>query len=192
MPRAPGERGWTERQRKLALIASNVAGWDDAHRYLVLRHVGCADAGAKRRPSISHPRNTQDQFEAYMAIAESAALTRGRGDDFPTCGGKHAFWRDAAADGRWRVRRKIAAIAGEAEEHLGDLKPGWLAGFCKRQTLNDDPRVCAVVACEDLDLLDEGQCYRVLEGLKVWIGRELHKRGIRPKSFQWHAPGGAR
>jgi hypothetical protein len=187
---------WSPSQQKLAVKAASLAGWTDAQRYLAMRHVGCpcAAAGAPpgrasrpAQPSVKHPGNTQDHYELYMAIAESSAAARGTAAKFP---------RPAASNGAesWteltqrRTARTIAAIeriAAEAMQRLPDVfRPGFLAGFIQRMTMNDRPELCGGgMVPLSLPDCDEAQLYRIHEGLKAWAGREFLARDQRPGTF---------
>lgn len=176
---------WSPNQVKCAGMATRAAEWTERERQLVLAHLG-----VKRRPrvgesprcSANDPANTDEQFVAFMAVAEGVALGKGRGDMLPRP--KHkGFWRDAAADRGNRTKRLIEVIAAEAVERMpSKFEAAFLAGFVERMTRNDhfslSPKAPAHVAeC------DEGQLYRILEGLKAWVGREFYAAGYTPRSF---------
>lgn len=183
---APASRpvsGWSRSQRIHALRAAVAAGWNDRQRYMAMRHAGCPDDRAINRPTISNPRNSQDAFEAFMAIAEASALSIGNGAKMPRPA-RGGLWRDAAAQRADRTRRLIESIAREASERMPIIfKPGFLPGFIERQTKNDPPEFTLGGLPRTARDLDEGQAYRVLEGLRAWVGRQFVRADIVPHSF---------
>lgn len=177
---------WTKNQQIAAVIAARLAGWPDERRYIAMHHVGCPLDPRTKRPSVHHPHNDHRAFERLMALAESCALSRGEGDNFPRpqSGG---FWRDAAASTTDRVVRLIKQIEAEALERCPEkFAPGFMAAFILRQCGRDQFLQHGIDMPGTLADLDDGQAYRVLEGLKHWVGHYMHGRGMLPKSFAWH------
>ncbi|MBL0920721.1 MAG: hypothetical protein IBJ10_01190 [Phycisphaerales bacterium] len=181
---------WSKSQTIMLLRAATCAGWNDAQRHIAMRHAGCPN-DEKDKPSVKHPRNTQAQFEIVMALAEAQAAERHALDKFPLPnqkGVQHGVrgWRDVAAAGRSRSLRFAEAIWAEAAERIPEIfgKPSALRGFIARQTRNDPPSITLGREAEWLGDLDEGQLYRVTEGLRAWVGREFLVRDIEPKSFR--------
>ena len=183
---------WTPQQIKLHHIAAKAAGWDTARRSLVLRHVGAVDRDG--RGSSRARANTQAQFEHYMAIAEHAAHAAGNGDEFPPADrlNRRRTWAEASLSATTRAQRLITVIAAEAIERLpGTFHDAFLRAFVLRMTGGDEPSLCGGSGGAHptrLDECDEAQTYRILEGLKAWVGREFGRAGIKPTSFKsWGA-----
>lgn len=180
---------WSDSQLRTFLRAANAAGWNNQQRYVAMKHVGCA-LTAEGRPSAKHPRNTQGQFELVMALAESGARAAGNGKVFPRPK-NGASWAEVARNATDRMVRLVESIAGEAERRLPEkFSRGFLVGFIDRMTRDDDMTFYAFM--RPLRLIrecDEGQTYRVLEGLKAWVGRELRAEGLTPESFKPHTGG---
>lgn len=61
--------GWTNEQKKLAIIACRDAGISDEHRKMLLRHLGAA-ALINGNPSSTSPRLTNGDFEKFMYLVE--------------------------------------------------------------------------------------------------------------------------
>lgn len=180
---------WSKSQQIAIHKAAKAAGWNPQQRYIAMRHAGCPnlrDSGSGGRPSVSHPRNSNRHYELVMVLAEAQALTRGLGDDMPRPG-RGGFWKDSASDQRWREIEAVRKIAHEAIERMPKtFDPYFLAGFIARMTRHDDKGFASVACPKDLTECDEGQIYRIHEGLKAWVGRELADRGMAPRSFRWH------
>lgn len=204
---------WTEKQRKLFLIACGLAGWNDPQRYIAMRACGCPcivaggrpraskprpDSGPgpetqDPRPSVLSPGNTHEMFAAVMSLAEASARTRGAPMiRFPMPGrgdlSEPRTWRDAALDTADRLRHKAREIWAEAHQRMpgkfkGDEES--LDAFVRRQTGGDTRDYPEHFACapETLDACDAAQACRVVEGLKAWIGRDFFAAGIHPRSF---------
>ncbi|MCB9902539.1 MAG: hypothetical protein H6826_14435 [Planctomycetes bacterium] len=175
--------GWSAAQIKLAGMAAGAAGWNDGQRYLALRYAGCPVYAKTDRPSARHPRNSQDSFEAYMALAEERALELGVAFPRP----RRGTWYEASRKAASRLHRKISQVAGELEDRVPDkFHRGFLIGFLRRMTAGDPKTLRSSIAGEIqcVEDLDAGQSYRVLEGLKAWGGRELSARGLTPTSFR--------
>lgn len=181
---------WSKLQQRLFNMAASAAGCNDRLRWSVMLHAGCRCAkrpqDGMNRPSIKDPANTQDQYELCMAVFESQAKAAGR--RVPVPGGRRASWAEAARDIGSRVRDKCLQIAREAAERMPDefaADLAWLDAFVVRQTMHDDTRNTGVpFKPRKLIECDEGQLYRVLEGLKPWIARKLAERGMRPFSYK--------
>lgn len=184
---------WSPNQIKCAGMAARAAEWSERERQLVLAHIGVRRrprAGESPRCSANDPANTDEQFVAFMAIAEGVALGKGRGDMLPRPKNK-GFWRDAAADRGNRTRRLIESIAAEAVERMpSEFDAGFLDGFVARMTANDHFSLSPAGARAHLAECDEGQLYRILEGLRAWVGRRFYAAGYAPKSFT--IPAGAK
>lgn len=187
--------GWSDAQRAMLFKAVAAAGWNDQQRYIAMRHAGCpcseADGGSARdrRPSVANPRNTHRQFEIVMSLAEASARGRGAGKLMPGPGKPHASWADAATFSASREQRLIEAIWREAMTRAPAVfQAGGLIGFIERMTARDETAVTLGRLPTTTRELDPGQTYRVLEGLKAWVGRVFAERGITPQSFTPHAP----
>lgn len=191
---------WSKSQIITIHQAAKAADWNTAQRYIAMKHVGCPLLGKTgdkdRRPSVSHPRNTNTHFDLLMALAESHALMQGRGDMMPRRragkkDGRH-FWSDAAVDHAHRMRQLAQRIAEEARLRMPtEFGTDFLEGFIVRMTHADDASVtggAGVARPRHLLACDEGQCYRIVEGLKAWVGRKLAERGMTPHCFEWRAP----
>lgn len=187
--------GWSRTQQTMFFLACTAAGWNDAQRYIVLRHAGCPErqraankgAGVKsegeRRPSASEPRNTQAQFEICMAIAEAAARERGRGADVPQPANART-WGDIEQNARERMIRLVESIWFELVTSMPDVfHASGLVGFVRRMTSCDDRSITLGCAPDALAGCDAGQLYRILEGVKAWGTRECLRRDIRPRTF---------
>jgi hypothetical protein len=172
---------WTERQRKCAISAASKAGWNDQQRYIAMRHAGCKPS-ATGQISLANPSNPHGAFEQYMAIAESAAAERGEHIYPPT--GKPS-WNAVASGQRTRTIRLIESIYAEAQSKLSrKFHEGGLPGFVSRMTRNDTS-VCGVkLWTNELEHCDSAQLYRILEGLKAWVAREMIEHGLAPSSFK--------
>lgn len=174
---------WSAKQQRLSVIAANRARWNDQQRYMAMRFVGCPVDKAKDRPSVKHPRNDNDHFRLYMALAESHAGMHSVGE-FPQPG-RGQTWQQVAADRAAPMRRMVEAIAAEAVRRIPDIySPDFLAGFIDRMTRNDPDEFAGCTGRPTCPAeCEEGQLYRVLEGLKAWVGRAMLKRDMRPESF---------
>jgi hypothetical protein len=164
--------------------ACAIAGWTDPQRYIVMRHCGCPLDGKTRKPSVGHARNDDRMFERCMAVAERHAAGIGRTVDPPRgAPGGRRTWSDAAARSNARMVEKINAIADELVRRVASkFDPGFLPGYIERMTRHD-AGVTLAPAPRTLEHCDEGQLYRILEGLKAWGGREMLDRGITPTTF---------
>jgi hypothetical protein len=173
---------WTKPQRGCFMRAAAIAGWADPQRYIVMRHCGCPLDAKTRKPSVSHQRNDDRMFERCMAVAERHAAGNGAAID-PPRGGNGRTWSDCAARSNARMVEKIEAIADELVRRVASkFEPGFLAGYIERMTRHD-AGVTLAPPPRSLDACDEGQLYRILEGLKAWGGREMLDRGITPTTF---------
>lgn len=175
---------WTKPQRGCFMRACGPggAGWTDSQRYIAMRHCGCPLDAKTRKPSVGHARNDDRMFERCMALAERHAAGLGRTVD-PPRGGNGRSWSDAAARSNARMVEKITAIADELVRRVAaKFDPGFLPGYIERMTKNDSAITLAPTP-RSLDACDEGQLYRILEGLKAWGGREMLDRGITPSTF---------
>lgn len=179
--------GWSRAQQVLAHRAAAAAGWNATQRYIAMTHCGCPKDAGLGRPSATHRRNSRWSWECYMALAEASAKGRGAGQLMPpTLSG--CSWHEAAERQRRHVADKIERVAAELTEAVPDVfAAGFLAGFIARMTARDDASLTFGREARCLDDLDDGQRYRVLEGLKAWGGRELARRGLRPLTFAPHA-----
>jgi len=181
---------WSPKQVQLAGMAARAAEWSERERQIALKHVGVSErkrVGESPRCSANDRANTNEQFVAFMAIAEGVALGKGRGDLMPCARGKAvAFWRDAATDHGHRMRRLVEQIAGEASERMpSEFPEGFLAGFVLRMTKNDHFAVSQRPGgTDDAAQCDEGQLYRILEGLRAWVGRRFYAAGFTPRTFK--------
>lgn len=180
---------WTPKQCKLLHIAANLAGWNAQQRYMVMRHHGCPLMSSTGNPSVTHKGNTQRSYELVMAAAEASAASRGADmSKFPQPA--KGTWRELSGQEFLRTRQLIQAIAHEAVVELPDkFVPNFLSGFITRQTEKDVESACAIThrpTC--LEDCDEGQLYRIVEGLKAWVGRAFIAAGRKPKSFKLAEP----
>jgi hypothetical protein len=188
---------WSKPQQLLAVKAATLAGWNDAQRYMAMRHAGCpitstgrsgglskASPSGASKPSVKHPGNNQDHYELYMAIAESAARQAGKGHLFPAPANAES-WGELARRRLTRTVHAIERIAGEAMSRLPDVfLPNFLTGFVQRMTMNDCQQFCGASPVPlTLAECDEAQLYRIHEGLKAWAGREFLARDQRPGTF---------
>lgn len=176
--------GWSKPQRTRFLIASTLAGWNDQQRYVAMAHVGCPLMHSTNRPSVSHGRNSQRSYELVMALAESHAASRGADmRKFPQPA--NGTWREKSALEGERMSRLIESIAFEAVTQLPEkFLPNFLSGFVMRMTDKDRAEFCSQTHRPiSLRECDEGQLYRILEGLKAWVGREFDRTGKTPRSF---------
>ena len=178
--------GWTERQQRCAIAAASRAGWNDMQRYTAMLHCGCPKC-PKGQVSLKNKANPHAAFEQYMALAESSAAQIGE-RIYPPKG--FSSWAQVVDASRTRVIHLINEICEEGRlvlnKHLGD---GGLDGFAQRMTRRDQSPCGMPLAKERLVDCDGGQLYRIVEGLKGWLGREFVDRGIEPASFtlHWHA-----
>lgn len=176
--------GWSEKQTTVFLRAANMAGWNQQQRYMAMVHVGCPLLASDKRPSVKHRGNSQQSFELVMAFAESQAEIREVDmEKFPQP--QRGTWRKLGQDQHARMRDLITRIAHEAVTELPEkFGPRFLAGFIMRMTQNDSGHMAALYPNPaELEQCDEGQLYRVLEGLKAWVGREFTRVNRTPKSF---------
>lgn len=175
---------WTKRQITRFHIACGLAGWNAQQRYVAMAHVGCPLTHAENRPSVSHIRNSQDSYELVMALAESHAASRGANmRKFPQPA--QGTWREKSAAKAERTMRLIEAIAFEAVTELPEkFLPNFLSGFVQRMTTKDHGEFSSNTSRpESVRDCDEGQLYRILEGLKEWVGREFDRVDRLPSSF---------
>lgn len=185
--------GWSQAQRTTFLRACSAAGFNDAQRYIVMRHCGCPNQAAKQgggrdqggglsspRPSIKHPRNTNAMFAAAMAIAEAQARQRGREVRPPR---EFTSWREAALSSRQQLVNKARCIIAEARERM----PAWfdegLERYIVEHTTAGDDGELVMVAPKSLDEVDGGQAHRIVEALRAFVGRKFAEAGITPRTF---------
>ncbi len=174
---------WSKSQNIMLQKAAKAAGWNSEQRYMAMRYVGCRDAKGKGRPSATGPSNTQDQFELIMALAYQHASMNKAGHAVPAP--RSGTWSDAAEAIGARVRRKIEDVWMEASQRISDVfHPRGLDGFVIRQTKNDPAEFSFDDSPRSLEECDTAQLYRILEGLKGWIGREMLRRGLTPSTFE--------
>lgn len=173
---------WTRAQRVCFMRACAQAELTDPMRYILMRHAGCPLKGSPPRPSISHAANDNGMFERCMAIVERHAA--GLGHEVRPPKGQRS-WAQSAANSGKRMVHKIRAIAAECVERIPEVfDEGFLAGFISRMTKHDEYSVTLRThAPGSLEECDEGQLYRILEGLRAWGGREFARRGVHPRSF---------
>lgn len=174
---------WTKTQRNCFMRACALAGFTDAQRYIAMRHCGCPLDPKTKRPSVTHNGNDHRAFERCMALAERHAAGRGAFVDPPR---GQSSWSECAMKANARTIHAIEAIAEELERRCASkFATGFLAGFIERMTKDDGAITMRPGAGTPRTLAecDEGQLYRIFEGLKAWGGRELIDRGIRPVSF---------
>lgn len=174
---------WTERQQRCAIAAASKAGWNDMQRYTAMLHCGCPKS-ASGQVSLKNKANPHDAFEQYMALAESAAASRGE-RIYPPKGQKS--WQAVADGKRTRIIRMIESVWDEACEVLNkNLHADGLSGFVDRMTRRDESPCGVPLNHHRLEDCDGGQLYRILEGLKGWFGREFVERGWEPGTFELH------
>jgi len=174
---------WSPKQIKLYWRACHAADWHLDQRYVAMAHVGCPlkTIGGVRRPSVKHQGNTNLHFEMVMELAEMIALGRGNGAEMPKPS-RHKSWRESLGFSDRPMRRKLRLMFAEAQRELpGIFNEHSLRGFIARMTKHDSYEFSEPV--ESLDMLDAGQLYRVIEGARAWIGRELLKIDVAPTSF---------
>lgn len=177
---------WTDRQRKLFMIAARAAGWNDDQRYIAMRHSGCPTRGGK--PSVTHPRNDNAAFERCMALAESCAGQRGEHVPPPS---RKPTWREAVATPNERMRELATRIADEAARRLPAFgSPTSLLSDTIRHVTSGDSGELTWMHMQHADRgdrelarLDAGQLYRVVESLRAHVGRVFLEHGITPTSF---------
>lgn len=180
---------WTKKQIMRFHIACGLAGWNDQQRYVAMKHVGCPLMHSEKRPSVSHSRNSQWSYDLIMALAESHAASRGADmSRFPQPA--HGTWREISGQKAERMARFVEAIAGEAKEKLPEkFLPNFLGGFVMRMTEKDTGEFSSQTSRpQSLRECDEGQLYRILEGLKAWVAREFHRVGREPSTFDSPLP----
>lgn len=185
MARPGSKQGWTDAQKRCAITASGKAGFNDQQRYMAMLHAGCPKS-ASGQVSMSNPKNPHAAFEQFMAIAESAAAQRGQ-HIYPPKGKRS--WAEVADSNRSRQIKLIESIWDEARHHLGaKFHADGLDGFVQRMTSKDTTAFGNPLPPRTLEQCDAAQVYRILEGLKGWVGREFSERGIEPGSFtlHWH------
>lgn len=174
---------WTERQQRCAVMAASKAGWNDEQRYIAMLHCGCPKSPSGQ-VSLKNKNNPHDAFEQYMALAESAAEARGE-RIYPPKG--QPSWRAVADGKRTRTIKLIESIWAEGCARLNaKLDADGLDGFVLRMTQRDQSPCGVPLAHHRLADCDGGQLYRILEGLKGWIGREFAERGVTPETFTPH------
>ncbi len=179
---------WSQAQQIMVHRAVTAAGWNDAQRYIAMRHVNCPDDPRHDRPSVKHRGNSQASFELLMDLAEGAANGRGAGKLMPrpSVGGT---WFEKVNAGRDAQVRLIERVWLEAATRIpekfapADGKHQGLAGFVRRMTMNDDAGIALDRRPESLAECDAAQLQRILEGLKKWVGREMQQRGLTPDTF---------
>lgn len=194
---------WSKPQVVMAGIASTLAGWNAAQRYIALRHAGCPNLPKARlkgdeppRPSFAHPQNDQGCFERFMALAEASARSRGadmRSFPSPRSGGAES-WAEKEQRDRDRVIRWIDSMWDELARLVSDVFAGvpgtppraGLCGFVRRMTMHDDPTLTFGVRPACLEECDAAQLYRIGEGLKAWGTRECARRGLTPATFTFN------
>lgn len=172
---------WSSTQQRMAVMAARSAGWTDEQRYMAMRYVGCPTADGS--PSVKSPGNTNRHFELYMAIAEGHARMIGNAVRSPK--GQES-WHAAASSSRTRTLHLAKGIAAEAQRRIPEVfAEGFLSGFVKRMTANDPAEFAgAALQPRSIDDCDDAQTYRIIEGLKAWVAREMLKRDLFPESFR--------
>jgi len=182
---------WTDKQRKLFLRASNMAGWNGSQRYIAMSHAGCPIDRSIGRPSVKHAGNTNAMFAQVMELAEAMSI-----DTVPPPR-DYDSWADAARrklDARRDFARQIVAEAVTRMPGKYGTSNGQpiardaaiekiLAASVKHVTGNDSVELTPIKP-QTLDECDTGQLYRVIESLKAWFGREMLAAGIEPESFK--------
>lgn len=177
--------GWSRAQQIMLHRAASAADWNDRQRYMAMRHAGCPIDRAKQRPSITHPRNTQRQFELTMSIAEGHAwMHEADLEDFPRPRWGDT-WAARAGASNGRLDRKIRAIWAEAADRLPEtFDRAGLDGFVQRMTKDHDESLAFQPRPRSLEhVADPATLDKILEGLKAWAGREFLKRDMRPATF---------
>ena len=174
---------WSKSQNIMLQRAATAAGWNNEQRYMAMRYVGCRDARGKGRPSATGTSNTQDQFELLMALAYQHAAMNGAGHTVPSP--RKGTWSEAADAVGSRVRRKVEDVWVEASQRIPDVfHSRGLDGFVVRMTKADPVEFTFGDMPRSLEDCDTGQLYRILEGIKGWVGREMLKRGLTPSTFK--------
>lgn len=177
---------WSKSQIILLHRAAKAAGWNDARRYLAMKHAGCPSAAGSSRPSVNHPRNDNRAFERVMELAESCAGQRGEVVPPPA---EHRSWREAVRRQGDQLRELARKIVAEAERRLpvrfadAHLLERTISHVCG----HDHPSGFGLgLDSRDLGIehLDPSQLYRVVESLKAHVGRVLVEAGITPSSFE--------
>lgn len=65
----PKPNGWSNKQKRLAMMVCRSRGIDDGSRYLILRHLGrCALVNGE--PTMTSPNLGNGDFEKFMALIE--------------------------------------------------------------------------------------------------------------------------
>jgi hypothetical protein len=175
---------WSEKQRRMILTATRLAGWNILNRYVVMKHCGCPLDPETKMPSIKHERNTHEQFAMYMSFAEPVARDRGRPLYPPK---DHESWEAVVNDRAQRLRHRARRIIDEAIQKMPHKYDAGLEEYvighvykCDQskggaQFLEHEP--------ETLEQCDAPTVHRVIECLRQFVGREFAIRGITPSSF---------
>lgn len=172
---------WSLPQRRLFVRSASAAGMTDAQRYLVMRHVGCPIDARLGRPSVKHPRNSNEMFEQAMAVVEAQAAVAGVRIRAPR---ECASWRIASQRSHVRALALARAIVREAISRMPERFDAGLERYIVEHTTGEDPAdLVGLARPRTLDECDGGQLRRVIEALRAYVGREFVMAGIEPASF---------
>lgn len=191
--------GWSRPMQIYFFRAAEAAGWNEQQRYIVMRHAGCAEkqrAAAKGsgtasegqlRPSANDARNTIEQWELCMCVAQAGADERGNGAAVPKSI-RGIPWGDVERLAIERMRFAIGRVWEELVLRMPDLfHPDGLPGFVQRMTEKDQPQFVLGAPPRTIADCDAAQLHRVLEGIKAWGTRRCLERDITPKTFHLNA-----
>lgn len=179
---------WSKSQCIFIHRATKAAGWNADQRYIAMRHAGCPcvskGANGTMRPSVNTMGNTQHQFELVMSIAEGHWRMNGTPGEFPASRSGES-WERLASRNNSQTLYKVREIWAEARERLPEtFAPHGLDGFVQRMTKNHDDLLAFQAKPMTIDdVRDPATLYRIVEGLKGWVGREFCTRGMKPRSF---------
>ncbi|PCI10400.1 hypothetical protein COB72_03355 [bacterium] len=180
MAKSAHEPGWSSRQCTMFFIACNAAGWNSAHRYMVMNHCGCPLDSKTKRPSVKHPNNTNRQLEMAMSFAEPVARSRGKSIRPPS---KYKSWQAAAEDRAGRMRSHARLIISEATRRAPGMFDEGLESYVVEHVCSHDHSGFMESTPESIDQCDPPTIHKVIECLRAYVGRRFVEAGMNAQSF---------
>ena len=175
---------WTQKQQRLAIMATQLAGWNILQRYMVMKHCGCPIDRQTGHPSTKHDRNTNQQFAMFMSYAEPVARDRGKPLHPPR---NHESWEAVVHDDAHRLRDRAHRIMIEAIERVPSKYDKGLEQYVVKHVYSCDQSQTGAgfleYEPESFAQCDGPTLIRCIECMRAFVGREFARRGITPRSF---------